>query len=30
MIDGQLIVHDLSGSGEHHPYYFAGCAALTW
>ena len=25
MIDGQLIVRSLTGSGEHHPYMFTGC-----
>ncbi len=28
MIDGQLIVRNLTGSGEHHPFMFTGCYEL--
>ena len=30
MIDGQVIVQNLTGGGEYHPYYFIDCYGLTW
>ena len=29
-IDGQVIVNNLTGDGEFHPYYFTGCIELPW
>ena len=29
-IDGQVIVYNLTGGGEFHPYYFTGCIELPW